>query len=83
MIEDEVLELLHTRLITLELIVSEIHENLIDKGLIDKDEFNKSLDVKIKRVKEITDLFKDDNDDGGTLDDINIPNIFGGPIGEA
>ena len=82
MIEDEVLELLHTRLITLELIVSEMHENLIDKGLIDKDEFNKSLDVKIKRVKEITDLFKDDNEDGA-LDDINIPNIFGGPIGEA
>lgn len=80
MIEDEVLELLHTRLITLELIVSEMHETLIDTGLIDKDEFNKSLDVKIKRVKEITDLFKDDDN---ALDDINIPNIFGGPIGEA
>lgn len=79
MIEDKVLELLHTRLITLELIVSEIHESLINKGLIDKDEFNKSLDVKIKRVKEITDLFEE----GDVLDDVNIPNIFGGPIGEA
>ena len=46
MIEDEVLELLHTRLITLELIVSEMHENLIDKGLIDKDEFNKLQELK-------------------------------------
>ena len=79
MIEDKVLELLHTRLITLELIVSEMHESLINKGLIDKDEFNKSLDVKIKRVKDITDLFEEDD----VLDDVNIPNIFGGPIGEA
>lgn len=81
MIEDEVWELFHTRLMTLELIVSEIHETLIDKGLIDKDEFNKSLDDKIKRVKEITEIF----DDGGIdeIDEIHIPNIFGGPIGEA
>jgi hypothetical protein len=50
MMNDEVLELFHTRLMTLELIVSELHETLIDRGLINKDEFNSSLDDKIKKV---------------------------------
>lgn len=76
---DEVLELFHTRLMTLELIVSGLHETLIDRGLINKDEFNSSLDDKIKKVKEIAKIIEEDSSEIETI----IPNIFGGPIGEA
>jgi len=75
--ELDVLELLNTRLLTLELIVSELHETLIDNGVIDKDKFNESLNKKISDLKKLTDSFKEDSDE------INISTMFGGPIGEA
>ena len=77
---DDVLELFHTRLMTLELIVSEMHETLINNGLINKDEFNSSLNKKIKEIKKVTKIFEDNKSDDV---DFYIPNLFGGPIGEA
>ena len=75
--EIDVLEILNTRLLTLELIVGEIHETLIDGGIIDKDKFNNSLNDKINDLKKITDSLKEESND------VDISTMFGGPIGEA
>lgn len=78
MIENEILQIMNNRLLTLELIVNEIHDTLISKGIIDEKEFDESMGKKIQRIKQITDSIKKELED-----DIKLPNLFGGPIGEA
>ena len=78
MIEAEVLQIMNNRLLTLELIVNEIHDTLISKGIIDEIEFDKSMTEKIQKIKQISDTLESELDDSPIL-----PNFFGGPIGEA
>lgn len=78
MIERDILEIMNNRLLTLELIVNEMHDTLISKGIIDENEFDESMAEKIKKIKQITDSIKSELDDSPIL-----PNLFGGPIGEA
>jgi hypothetical protein len=78
MIERDILQIMNNRLLTLELIVNEIHNTLISKGIIDEVEFDKSMTEKIKRIKQITDTLESEFDESPKL-----PNLFGGPIGEA
>ena len=78
MIEVDVLQIMNNRLLTLELIVNEIHDTLISKGIIDEAEFDESMAEKIARIKQITDSLESELDESPI-----IPNFFGGPIGEA
>ena len=78
MIEAEVLQIMNNRLLTLELIVNEIHDTLISKGIIDETEFDESMANKIAKIKQITDSLETELDESPI-----IPNFFGGPIGEA
>lgn len=78
MIESEIIEIMNTRLLTLELIVSEIHDTLISNGVIDKKEFDLSINKKIKELKKISDTIESELEN-----DFNFPNMFNGPIGEA
>ena len=78
MIERDILEIMNNRLLTLELIVNELHDTLISKGIIDEKEFDESMGKKIQKIKQITDSIKEELED-----DIKLPNLFGGPIGEA
>ena len=78
MIEADILEIMNNRLLTLELIVNEIHDTLISKGIIDETEFDKSMTEKIEKLKEIQNLLESEFDNSPKL-----PNLFGGPIGEA
>ena len=78
MIERDILEIMNNRLLTLELIVNEMHDTLISKGIIDEKEFDESMSHKIQKIKQITDSLKEE-----LKDDIKLPNLFGGPIGEA
>ena len=78
MIEAEVLQIMNNRLLTLELIVNEIHDTLISKGIIDEIEFDESMAEKIQKIKQISDTLESELDDSPIL-----PNFFGGPIGEA
>ena len=78
MIEKDILEIMNNRLLTLELIVNEIHDTLISKSIIDETEFDKSMTDKIEKLKEIQNLLESEFDDSPKL-----PNLFGGPIGEA
>jgi hypothetical protein len=78
MIETDILQIMNNRLLTLELIVSEIHDTLISKGIVDEIEFDKSMTEKIQKIKQITDTLESELDDSPIL-----PNFFGGPIGEA
>jgi hypothetical protein len=78
MIEVEVLQIMNNRLLTLELIVNEIHDTLISKGIIDETEFDESMANKIAKIKQITDSLETELDESPI-----IPNFFGGPIGEA
>lgn len=78
MIESDILEIMNNRLLTLELIVNEIHDTLISKGIIDETEFHKSMTKKIEKLKQINDLLESELNDSSKL-----PNLFGGPIGEA
>ena len=78
MIETDILQIMNNRLLTLELIVNEIHDTLISKGIIDEIEFDKSMTEKIQKIKQISDTLKSELDDSPIL-----PNFFGGPIGEA
>lgn len=78
MIEKEILEIMNNRLLTLELIVNELHNTLISKGVIDEGEFDESMAEKIAKIKELTDSLKSELDESPI-----IPNFFGGPIGEA
>ena len=78
MIETDILQIMNNRLLTLELIVNEIHDTLISKGIIDESEFDKSMTEKIQKIKQITDTLESELDDSPIL-----PNFFGGPIGEA
>lgn len=75
MIETDILQIMNNRLLTLELIVSEIHDTLISKGIVDEIEFDKSM---TEKIKQITDTLESELDDSPIL-----PNFFGGPIGEA
>lgn len=76
--ELDVLEIMNTRLLTLELIVNEMHDTLISNGVINKTEFDASISEKIQKIKQIADSIENESDD-----EVKIPNIFGGPIGEA
>ena len=78
MIERDILEIMNNRLLTLELIVNEKHDTLISKGIIDENEFDESMSEKIQKIKQRTDSLKEELED-----DIKLPNLFGGPIGEA
>jgi hypothetical protein len=78
MIEKEILEIMNNRLLTLELIVNELHNTLISKGVIDEGEFDESMAEKIAKIKELTDSIKTELDEP-----IKVSNFFGGPIGEA
>jgi len=78
MIETQVLQIMNNRLLTLELIVNEIHDTLISKGIIDETEFDESMAEKIAKIKQITDSLESELDESPI-----IPNFFGGPIGEA
>ena len=78
MIETDILQIMNNRLLTLELIVNEIHDTLISKGIIDESEFDKSMTEKIQKIKQISDTLESELDDSPIL-----PNFFGGPIGEA
>ena len=78
MIEADILQIMNNRLLTLELIVNEIHDTLISKGIIDEIEFDKSMTEKIQKIKQISDTLESELDDSPIL-----PNFFGGPIGEA
>lgn len=78
MIEADILQIMNNRLLTLELIVNEIHDTLISKGIIDEIEFDKSMTEKIARIKQITDSLESELDESPI-----VPNFFGGPIGEA
>jgi hypothetical protein len=78
MIETDILQIMNNRLLTLELIVNEIHDTLISKGIIDEIEFDKSMTEKIQKIKQISDTLESELDDSPIL-----PNFFGGPIGEA
>ena len=78
MIEVDVLQIMNNRLLTLELIVNEIHDTLISKGIIDENEFDESMANKIAKIKQITDSLESELDESPI-----IPNFFGGPIGEA
>ena len=78
MIETDILQIMNNRLLTLELIVNEIHDTLISKGIIDEIQFDKSMTEKIQKIKQISDTLESELDDSPIL-----PNFFGGPIGEA
>ena len=78
MIETDILQIMNNRLLTLELIVNEIHDTLISKGIIDEIKFDKSMTEKIQKIKQISDTLESELDDSPIL-----PNFFGGPIGEA
>lgn len=78
MIEKEILEIMNNRLLTLELIVNELHNTLISRGVIDEEEFDESMAEKIAKIKELTDSIKTELDEP-----ITVSNFFGGPIGEA
>jgi hypothetical protein len=78
MIETDILQIMNNRLLTLELIVNEIHDTLISNGIIDEIEFDKSMTEKIQKIKQISDTLESELDDSPIL-----PNFFGGPIGEA
>jgi hypothetical protein len=77
MIERDILEIMNNRLLTLELIVNEIHDTLISKGIIDEQEFDSSMGEKIQKIKQIADSIESE------FDEFELPNFFGGPIGEA
>jgi hypothetical protein len=78
MIEGDILEIMNNRLLTLELIVDEIHDTLVSNGVIDEEKFDSSIAEKIARIKQITDSLESELDESPI-----IPNFFGGPIGEA
>jgi hypothetical protein len=78
MIDTEILQIMNNRLLTLELIVNEIHDTLISKGIIDENEFDESMAEKISKIKQITESLESELDKSPI-----IPNFFGGPIGEA
>jgi|TARA_R110000803_G_C11929851_1_gene315326 hypothetical protein len=72
---DDVMEevLLH-KLLTLEVIVETIMDTLIDAGIIDQDELDKSIIEKIKQLEKVTQYSEEEPD---------YSHIFMGPKGEA
>ena len=74
---EDFLGILSDRLLTLELNVDEMLATLVDKGLIDKDTYEKSMDEKIERLNKLTEE---------STESINHkPNdgMFNNPMGEA
>lgn len=84
MIEQDIIKILNTKMLTLELMVNEIYETLVDKKLIDEDEFNSSINEKVAKINKLlgseTFEIELESDDDELL---NYSTLFGGPIGEA
>jgi hypothetical protein len=84
MIEQDIIKILNTKILTLELMVNEIYETLVDKKLIDEDEFNTSINQKVAKINKLLGNetfemeFESDDDEL-----IHYSTLFGGPIGEA
>ncbi len=76
--EFEIIESMNNRLLTVEVIVNQLHDTLVSNGVIDKVEFDKSLNEKVKNLKRIADSLK-----SNSTETLNSTNLFGGPIGEA
>jgi hypothetical protein len=68
-------ELLISKVITLEVILDTLLEELFENDVIDKDKFDKVVLAKIQKLQN--QLKKIDRDD------IDYSNLFNGPIGEA
>lgn len=74
---NKIIELLNSRLLSTEIIVNQLFDTLVEKGLIDEDEFQQSIDVKVAEIDKI--IKKHDKEDIPN----NLGNLFNGPIGEA
>jgi len=74
---NKIIELLNSRLLSTEIIVNQLFDTLVEKGLIDEDEFQQSIDVKVAEINKI--IKKHDKEDTPN----NLGNLFNGPIGEA
>jgi hypothetical protein len=68
-------ELLISKIITLEVVLDTLLQQLIDTGVIDKTEFEKIVLTKITKLEN--DLKKIEKNN------IDYSNLFNGPIGEA
>lgn len=83
MIEQDIIRILNTKLLTLELMVNEIYETLVDKELIDEDEFNKSISEKIVKINKLlgdeTFEIEFESEDDELL---HYSMLFGSPIGK-
>ena len=84
MIEQDIIKILNTKMLTLELMVNQIYETLVDKKLIDEDEFNSSINEKVAKINKLlgseTFEIELESDDDELL---HYSTLFGGPIGEA
>jgi hypothetical protein len=84
MIERDIIKILNTKMLTLELMVNEMYETLVAKDLIDEEQFNTSINEKITKIKQLlgeeTFKIEFESDDDDVL---NYSSFFGGPIGEA
>lgn len=74
---NKIIELLNSRLLSTEIIVNQLFDTLVEKGLIDEDEFQQSIDVKVAEINKI--IKKHDKEDTSN----NLGNLFNGLIGEA
>lgn len=77
---NEILKMLDSRILSTEIIVNQLFDTLVEKGIIDEDEFQESIDIKVAKINKIAKEYieEDENDmhkDWG--------NLFNGPIGEA
>lgn len=68
-------EILLSKIITLEIVVETLLQELFSNNIIDKDKFDKAVLVKIKEIEKHLKKIEKEN--------INYPNLFNGPIGEA
>ena len=68
-------ELLISKLITLEVILDTLLEELFENDVIDKDKFDKVVLAKIQKLQNQLKTIE--------RNDIDYSNLFNGPIGEA
>jgi hypothetical protein len=68
-------ELLISKVITLEVILDTLLEELFENDVIDKDKFDKVVLAKIQKLQNQLKKIE--------RDDIDYSNLFNGPIGEA
>lgn len=68
-------EILLSKVITLEVIVETLLEELFSNNIIDRNKFDEAVLIKIKKLeKQFKEIEKED---------IDYSNLFNGPIGEA